>query len=60
MKLSETVNTYPVKLDIEPSVDGTNMLALWVNDVGVGVDRTTAAELIPILQHFIATGELPE
>lgn len=60
MQLSETVNTHPVELVIEPSVDGTNMLALWVNDVGVGVDRTTAEELIPILQHFIATGELPQ
>lgn len=60
MKLSETVNVETVTVLIEPSVDGTGVLAVWCEEMGVGLDRTTAAELIPILQHFIKTGGLPE
>lgn len=60
MKLSETENVEVVEVVIEPSVDGTGVLAVWCMGDGVGLDRTTAAELMPILQHFIETGELPE
>lgn len=60
MKLSETINAHEVELVIEPSVDKTNMLAFWCQGKGVGVDRIQAAELLPVLQHFIETGELPQ
>lgn len=60
MQLSETINAFAVEVVIEPSVDGTNMLALWCNSKGIGVDKTQAVKLLPILEHFIKTGELPE
>ena len=59
MKLSDTVNVYPVELDVYESVEGQE-LSLSYEGSGVSLDKTTAAELLPILQHFIATGELPE
>ena len=59
MKLSETENVYPVELTIEESVV-SNALRLNIKRGYVALDQTTAAELLPILQHFIATGELPE
>lgn len=59
MKLSETENVEAIELRIVPSVI-SNCLGLRSKGVGLAIDRTTAAELLPILQHFIETGELPE
>lgn len=59
MKLSETENVEQIELRIVPSVV-SNCLGLRSKGVGLAIDQKTAAELIPILQHFIATGELPE
>lgn len=60
MELSETVNCLPARVIIEPSVDSKGVLALWAGPHGVCLDTTTAAELLPILEHYIKTGELPE
>ena len=59
MILSGTVNAQAVELRIEESVK-SDMLGLWCNGTGLGVDQQQAAELLPILEHFIKTGELPE
>lgn len=59
MILKETDNAFSVEVKIEGSVK-SNMLALWCNRKGIGVDQKQAAELLPILEHFIKTGELPE
>lgn len=63
MKLSDTPNVYPLNLKIGKSVDGP---VIELSDpmadeyYELCLDKTTAAEFLPILQHFIATGELPE
>lgn len=66
MKLSETNNVMPVEVTVGTSVEG-NELRLTTKDsidndmeFQLALDQQTAAELLPILQHFIATGELPE
>lgn len=66
MQLSETNNVNPVTISVGPSVEG-NELHLTATDaldadvtLEIALDQTTAAELLPILQHFIETGELPE
>lgn len=63
MKLSDTANVYQLNLEIGQSVDGPviELSDPRANDYyELCLDKTTAAEFIPILQHFIATGELPE
>lgn len=66
MKLSETNNVMPITISVGPSVEG-NELRLETTDsldtdtaIEMVFDQQTAAEFLPILQHFIATGELPE
>jgi len=61
MKLSETDNAYPVTVFTRKSVV-TNELWLIPDgcNVGVALDQTTAVKLLPILQHFIERGDLPE
>lgn len=61
MKLSETDNVYPVSVFIHESVV-SNELRLIGDGCkhGVSLDQQTAAELLPALQHFIATGDLPK
>lgn len=59
MKLSETENVYPVEISVLEGVDGPELF-LKYKGAGVSFDEITAAEFLPILQHFIATGELPE
>lgn len=66
MKLSETNNVMPVGVSVGPAVEG-NELRLTTKDsidndmeFQLALDQQTAAELLPILQHFIETGELPE
>lgn len=61
MKLSETANVYPVKVFTHQSAVSNELRLIGDGcSSGVALDQTTAAELLPILQHFIATGELPE
>ncbi|EEH8063305.1 hypothetical protein G3R67_003445 [Salmonella enterica subsp. enterica serovar Agona] len=61
MKLSETDNVYPVTVFTHGSVVSNELRLIGDGcDEGVALDQTTAAELLPILQYFIETGELPE
>lgn len=60
MQLSETENVYPVEVGVRDSVVGRELQLFIVPKVFVALDQTTAAELLPILEHFIKTGELPE
>jgi len=65
MKLSETVNVFPVRVEVEPGVISPEIVLYgWHSgldaEVGISLDATTAAELIPVLQHFIKTGELSQ
>lgn len=59
MQLSETENSYGVDIVVRDGVVSREML-LCSCDIELSLDQTTAAELLPILQHFIKTGELPE
>jgi len=60
MQLSETENVYPVEVEVRDSVVGRE-LQLFINPfVFVALDQTTAAELLPILEYFIKTGEMPK
>lgn len=59
MKLSETNNVLPVDISVRDGVEGTELNLIWKCSC-ITLDQTTAAELLPILQHFIETGELPE
>ncbi len=59
MQLSETENVYPARIVVRESVVSNEML-LCAKNVAFALDQTTAAELLPILEHFIKTGELPE
>ena len=59
-QLSETANVFPVKIEIAEGVV-SNELRLKISKLTfVALDQTTANELIPILDHFIKTGELPQ
>lgn len=66
MKLSETNNVMPATISVGPSVDGPELRVTTTDSLDTSVeieavfDQQTAAEFLPILQHFIATGELPE
>ena len=60
MKLSETEIVYAAEIIRCDKGDGPELRVLTAPSVGVAFDQQTAAEFLPILQHFIATGELPE
>jgi hypothetical protein len=61
MKLSETDNVYPVEVFTHQSIVSNELRLIGDGcNEGVALDQTTAAEFLPILEHFIATGELPE
>lgn len=60
MKLSETVNCFSVSLDVRETIDGDAILAFYYQNKGFCLDLTQAKELMPILENFIKTGELPE
>lgn len=65
MKLSETENVGPLDLKVSMGVSAPELHINAYNDdlgavIGIALDQITAAELLPILQHFIETGELPE
>lgn len=66
MKLSETNNVNPVTISVRTSVEAKELRLTATDSLDadirftIALDQTTAAELLPVLQHFIATGELPE
>ena len=66
MQLSETINVYPVVISVRQGVAGPE-LDLNAKDaeepgvvIQIAFDQQTAAEFLPILQHFIETGGLPK
>lgn len=60
MKLSETENVYSVDVKVRDGVKKNPELNLVARGYAISLDQQTAAEFLPILQHFIETGELPE
>ena len=60
MKLSETKNCYEVDVYLDELEDDTRVILFKLQDQEVGFDAEQAALVIQVLQHFIATGELPE
>lgn len=60
MKLSETENCYEVDVYVDELEDDTRVILFKLQDQEVGFDAEQAKQVIQVLQHFIATGELPE
>lgn len=58
-QLSETPNVHSVNVFVDEGVDGPEM-RIFGHGTGLSLDKTTATELLPMLEHFIKTGELPE
>lgn len=58
-RLSETELVYPVDVAVRRDLQAP-ALKISGNGAYLGLDQTTAAELIPLLEHFVRTGELPE
>lgn len=66
MQLSDTVNVCPVNISVRQGVAGPE-LDLNAKDavdpeveIQIAFDQQTAAEFLPILEHFIETGGLPK
>lgn len=57
--LSETANVYAVDVSVKQGVVSPEM-EIKGHGARLSLDQTTAAELLPMLEHFIKTGELPE
>ena len=66
MQLSDTVNVYPVNISVRQGVAGPELDLNAKDavdpevDIQIAFDQQTAAEFLPILQHFIETGGLPK
>lgn len=57
MKLPETENVFPVNVSVQEGVI-SNELRLSVKCGSIFLDQTTAEVFLPVLQHFIETGEM--
>lgn len=61
MQLKETDVCWPVELEIDTGGFGTTLDLVEVDDgFRIALDREQAQQLLPILEHFIKTGELPD
>lgn len=64
MQLSHTVNVYPVSISVCQGVAGPELDLRSKSDgdrgwpVEIAFDQQTAAEFLPVLLHFIETGEM--
>lgn len=61
MQLKDTRNVWPVQLvhlKAAPPFDA--QLGLRYDGHHIYLDQETAQQLLPILEHFIKTGELPD
>lgn len=61
MQLKETDNVHPLQVLVDsagPDWDATLQLKYQLNSISL--DQETAQQLLPILEHFIKTGELPD
>ncbi|WLW41018.1 hypothetical protein IBHPHPPA_00018 [Salmonella phage KKP 3828] len=60
MQLKETDICWPVRLEVD-TYGGTTLDLVEVDDgFRIALDREQAQQLLPILEHFIKTGELPD
>lgn len=66
MQLSETINVFPVDIAVRQGIAGPELDLNAKSavdpevDIQIAFDQQTAAEFLPILQHFIETGGLPK
>ena len=66
MQLSETINVFPVDISVRQGVAGPELDLRAKSDgdrgrpVEIALDQQTAAEFLPVLLHFIETGEMPK
>lgn len=62
MQLDETENCYRVFVVADELEDGTPVLTLGYDETedAIGFDKEQVQQLLPILEHFIKTGELPD
>ena len=62
MQLRETENCYRVFVGADRLEDDTPVLCLGYDETEdvIGFDKEQAQQLLPILEHFIKTGELPD
>lgn len=61
MQLKETDICWPVELEIDTGGFGTTLdLVEMHGDFRIVLCREQAQQLLPILEHFIKTGELPD
>lgn len=66
MQLSDTVNVSPVNISVRQGVAGPELDLIaesddaWDGPFGIAFDQQTAAEFLPVLLHFIKTGEMPK
>lgn len=57
MQLKETDNCWPV--DVEHGEFPAILRLMWEGR-GISFDQDMAQEFLPILEHFIKTGEIPD
>lgn len=66
MQLSDTVNVCPVTISVRQGVEGPELDLRAKDycdskmDIEIAFDQQTAAEFLPVLLHFIETGEMPK
>lgn len=61
MQLKETCVSWPIELEIDTHGFGTTLdLVEMRGAFRVALCREQARQLLPILEHFIKTGELPD
>lgn len=58
MKLSETNNVFPLVVSVNAGVVSNELRLCDEGVMYVALDQTTAKEFLPVLQHFIETGEM--
>lgn len=60
MRVDETNNFVGFSVDVDDGFLNLTWNVVRGKNIWVGFDKKQAAELLPILQHFIETGELPK
>ena len=60
MKLPENENCFEVDVSLDFLEDETPVIVFCSREFEFGFDKQQAEQAVVALQHFIATGELPE
>lgn len=60
MQLDETSVCWPIKLGIDDGGLGVTLDLTSLDGEEITLCRKQAQQLLPILEHFIKTGELPD